>query len=134
VIEGASTSVIPAVPAVAPSMLEGGARGTVLAFEPGPGPFTIRFDAYPTTGTLTVVGDAGSRATAERLDGTNLELLVTPHGLHVRNAGGAVASYLVRVPRSVRRVYLRFGAAATSPDDIAIDVTGHEQRVIVFGR
>jgi hypothetical protein len=88
VIGGAPTSVIPAAPAVAPSMLEGGARGTVLAFEPGPGPFTIRFDAYPTTGTLTVVGDGGSRATAERLDGTNLELLVTPHGFHVRNAGG----------------------------------------------
>jgi hypothetical protein len=129
---GAPASVVPAGSAVAPSIPEGTAPGTALAFEPGAGPFTIRFDARPTAGTLTVVGDEGSRATAERLGGANLELLVMPHGLHVRNASGAAASYLVRVPHLVKRVYLRFGASP-SPADVEIDVSGDGRRVIVFG-
>jgi hypothetical protein len=131
----ARTAGLPEVPAVVPNPAEGTTPGTGLAFEPGAGPFTIRFDTRPSAGTLTVVGveGGGTRATVERVSGANLELLVTPHGLHVRNAGGAAASYLVRVPRSVGRVYLRFGAS-TSPDDVEIDVAGHEQRVIVFGR
>jgi hypothetical protein len=119
--------------AALPAVAHQGSAGTAVAFEPGPGPFMIQFDARPDAGTLTIAGDSGTRASAERLGGANPDLLVMPHGLHVRNASGDTASYLVRVPRSVRRVYLRFGASP-SPADLVVDVSRGERRVIRFDR
>jgi hypothetical protein len=109
------------------------APGTVLAFEPGAGPFTIHFDARPSAGSLVVVGDGGRQASVERVAGENLEVLVMPHGVHVRNANGGAVSYRVRVPRSVTRVRVRFGTAP-SPGDVVLDVGGEEQRITFGGR
>jgi hypothetical protein len=128
---GVRPPAVAAAPVAPASVPQAGASGATLSFEPGAGPFTIQFDARPTAGTLTIAGDDGTRAAAERIGGANLELLVMPHGLHVRNASGAAASYLVRVPRSVKRVHVRFGAAPTA-DDIVVGVGGEGQRTITF--
>jgi hypothetical protein len=133
VTDGARTPTAAAVPVVAASVPAPVALGAELTFEPGSGPLTIRFDVRPTAGTLTIVGDSGSRVTAEQVGGENLELLVMPHGLRVRNAGGGPASYLVRVPRSVTRVHVRFGTSP-SPSDIAVDVGGVARQVVAFDR
>jgi hypothetical protein len=108
-----------------------GAAGSALSFDPGSGPFTIRFDVRPTAGTLTILGDAGSRVIAERTGGENLELVVMPHGLQVRNARGAPASFVLRVPRAARRVEVRYDARPTA--DVVVDLDRQSQRVIVFG-
>ena len=105
--------------------------GGVLSFEPGAGPFTVRFDVHPAAGTLTIVGDSGTRAVVERIDGAEQELLVMPHGLHVRNSRGSDASYLMRVPSVVQRVTVRFGDAAA---EIAVDVSVGSSQSIHFGR
>jgi hypothetical protein len=115
------------VPATTP--IAGGA-GTTLAFEPGAGPFIVRFDHRPAAGTLTVVGDEGSRATAERVSGQNLDLLIVPDGIRIRDAGGAAASYLLHVPRAVKRVIVRFDDARGT--EIVVDVARGDRQVIGF--
>ena len=108
-----------------------GPDGGALSFEPGAGPFTIRFDAHPAAGTLTIIGDSGARATVERTGGADQELLVMPHALHVRNRAGGDASYVMRVPSSVPQVTVRFGDAGAT---VVVDVSVGSSRVVHFAR
>jgi hypothetical protein len=105
--------------------------GGALSFEPGTGPFTVRFDVPPAAGTLTIVGDSGTRAVVERTHGAEQELLVMPHGLHVRNSPGSDASYLIRVPSAVQRVTVRSGDAAA---EIVVDVSVGSSQTVHFAR
>ena len=107
--------------------------GTALTFESGPGPFTIVLEGRPSSGTLTIVSAEGTRASVERVSGVNLDLLVMPQGFRVRDAEGATASFVVRVPRSAGRVHVRFGES-TSSREITVDLGDAERRIIDFER
>jgi len=118
----APVSVAPLAPAPASAI------GAVLSFEPASGPFIIRFDEPPAAGSLTIASDTGALATVERLGGDNPELLVTAHGLHVRNTAGDTLRYRVRLPRAMARVYVRSGDAPVASDRV-VDLSEREQRI-----
>jgi hypothetical protein len=108
-------------------------RGSVLAFDAGTGPLVIRYDARPTAGQLVVLADSGALVRVEQVSGTNLELLVSRRELQVRNAEGAAASYVVRVPPGIRRVELEFGNGPAR-EDIDIDLAREPRRVVTFAQ
>ena len=107
------------------------ATGSVLTFQPLPGSFTIRFDAPPTSGSLTIARDGSSLASVERLHGANPELVVTAQSLRVRNAVGDTLHYRVRFPRGVVRVHVRTGDQSSVGDQV-IDLSDRVEQV-VFG-
>jgi hypothetical protein len=107
------------------------ARGSVLSFDAGAGPLVIRFDTRPSAGALTVAGDSGALVRVEQVGGTNVELLVSRQELHVRNAAGTAASFVVHVPRTIGRVELKFGSGP-SRDDIRIDLAREPRRIVTF--
>jgi hypothetical protein len=114
--------------AAAPS---GNVSGSLLAFDAGAGPLAIHYDIRPVAGTLTVLSDTGALVRAERTSGANLELLVMRRMLRVRNAEGGVASYVVHVPRAIRRVQLRFGKSASAADT-TLDLSSQTRHVLTF--
>lgn len=94
-------------------------RATVVVmFTPEPGPFTIRFDTRPASGTLTVVAVAGAQASAtarpapDAATGTGAgDLVVLPTGVRVRNARTAASDHRVTVPATCGRVHVHFDAS-----------------------
>jgi hypothetical protein len=115
-----------------PEAQEPRARATVVVtFTPEPGLFTIRFDARPATGTLTLIAVASAQASATARPVTDAatsagvgDLLVLPTGVRVRNAGITAADYRVSVPATFGRVHVHFDASAGAPAvDTLVDLT-----------
>ncbi len=130
-ITGTERGAVPASSGAPSVESQSPARGSVLAFDAGAGPLVIRFDARPTGGSLAVESDSGAMVRVEQVSGASLELLVSRQELHVRNPGGAPASFVVHVPRAVRRVEVRFGASASSRD-VALDLSRARRHTLAF--
>jgi hypothetical protein len=105
---------VPVPPATNPGV-DPAPSSAAIAFVTQPGEFTIRFDATPASGTLTLRAVAGTKVGADVTAGAKDEgFFVLPDGLRIRNSTTSVATYLVTLPSDVRRVRVQIGAGAAS--------------------
>ena len=86
-----------------------------IAFVPQPGEFTVRFDAAPASGTLTLQPITGSKVDAAITARAKDEnFFVLPDGLRIRNSATSVADYRLAIPPSLTRIRVQIGAGATA--------------------
>jgi hypothetical protein len=91
------------------------AAAATIAFVPQSSEFTIRFDAVPALGTLTLVSDTGSKVTATITTGAGDEgFFVLPDGIRIKNTTASRATYRVSVPAALHRVRVQIGTGATA--------------------
>jgi hypothetical protein len=128
-----------APPAAAPTPPEPAAptAATTVSFVPvvpATGAFTLRLDARPVGGTVTVTtgADARARVVVEGAPGSDaVELLVLPDGVRARNAPGSTARYRVVLPAPTRRLRLEVGPGAAGAR--TVDVVPGAAREVPLG-
>ncbi len=88
------------------------ARHTTVRFVPRDAAFTIELTAPQSGGVLTVDVSEDTIATAVLSDGSagGEELVVMPMGLKIVNHQSTVASYVVRLPRTITEVTVHVGS------------------------
>ncbi len=88
------------------------ARHTTVRFVPRDAAFTIELTAPQSGGVLTVDVSDDTIATAVLSDGSagGEELVVMPMGLKIVNHQSTVASYVVRLPRTITEVTVHVGS------------------------
>jgi len=88
------------------------ARLTTVRFVPRDPSFTIELTSLQSGGVLTVDVSEDTIATAVLSDGSGggEELVVMPMGLKIVNHQGTVASYVVRLPRTITEVTVHVGS------------------------
>lgn len=90
------------------------AEGTTVRFVPDGGDFVVRFDEPQPAGTLRL-GYSASEEAVLRVSGDAGEgPVVSAQSVHVRNATGSAASYLLEVPAAITRLRIQVAGRMTA--------------------
>lgn len=118
----------PASPDAAP---EPEGRATVVYFQPAGAELTVRLDARPSGGTLSV--DRADRASAQIVRAHAGEsLVVLPSELRIRNTSASSADYLLTFPASVHTLRVRVDGEPASRD-VILDLSATPRHTVSLG-
>jgi anti-sigma factor RsiW len=119
----------------APTAPAPGAGPSTVSFVPVGNEFLVSVEVPQTSGQLTVEVVEGSRASGEASgSGPDVELLVLPGGIEVRNEPGSAADYRVAVPQSVATLRVRVGGRELGTRRVEGVEAGHTWTFALAGR
>lgn len=93
--------------------------GTTVRFVPDGGDFVVRFDEPQSAGTLRLGYSASEEAVLRVFGDAGEGPVVSAQSVHVRNATGSAASYLLEVPPAITRLRIQVAGRMTAAFDAA---------------